>query len=85
MFPTCAVVSVWPYPSRTLICHASRTRSMTSGLSGSPAATHSRSVLTSAALRSDWISIRHTVGGAQNVLTRCSPNARSSRSAENRS
>ncbi len=58
---------------------------MTSGLSGSPAATHSRSTVTSAALRSAWSSIRHTVGGAQNVVTPCSPSARSSTSAENRS
>jgi hypothetical protein len=58
---------------------------MTSGLSGSPAATHSRSALTSAAPRSAWMSIRHTVGGAQNVLTPCSLSAFSSSSALNRS
>ena len=48
---------------------ALRTCSITSGLSGSPAATHSRSVPTSAAARSACSSIRHTVGGAQNVVT----------------
>jgi hypothetical protein len=37
-------------------------------LSGSPAASASRSG-TCQRLRSCWISIRHTVGGAQNVLT----------------
>src|SRR6516162_10022156 len=83
--PTWAVVSVCPYPSRTVIRHACLTRSMTSGLSGSPAATHSRNALTSAAPRSAWMSIRHTVGGAQNVLTPCSPIAFSSSSALNRS
>ena len=52
--------------------------------SGSPAATHSRSADTSAAPRSAWISIRHTVGGAQNVDTPHEPNAASSEAAENR-
>ena len=42
VFPTCAVVSVWPNPSRTVIPQALRTCSITSGFSGSPAATHSR-------------------------------------------
>ena len=84
MLPTCAVVSVWPNPSRTVIPQALRTCSITSGFSGSPAATHSRSADTSAAPRSAWISIRHTVGGAQNVVTRHSPNAASSEAAENR-
>src|SRR6266511_2264657 len=63
--PIWAVVSVWPYPSRTVIPHAARTCSITSGLSGSPAATHSR-IGTFQEPRSAWISIRHTVGGAQN-------------------
>jgi hypothetical protein len=45
-----------------------RTCSITSGLSGSPAATSSR-VRTGQRARSSWISIRHTVGGAQNVVT----------------
>ncbi len=58
---------------------------MTSGLSGSPAARHSRSALTSATVRSDWISIRHTVGGAQNVVTCSSLSTRSRVPAENRS
>ena len=63
---------------------ALRTCSMTSGLSGSPAATHSRSAEMSAADRSAWISIRHTVGGAQNVVTPQSPRAWSSPAALNR-
>jgi hypothetical protein len=57
---------------------------MTSGLSGSPAATHSRSPAVRAADRSDWMSIRQTVGGAQNVLTPQSPSAASSPGALNR-
>ena len=57
---------------------------MTSGFSGSPAATHSRSALMSAAPRSAWISIRHTVGGAQNVVTPQSPRAASRPAALNR-
>ena len=43
MLPTSAVVSVWPKPSRMVMPQALRTCSITSGLSGSPAATHSRS------------------------------------------
>ncbi len=58
---------------------------MTSGLSGSPAPRHSRSAFTSALARSAWISIRHTVGGAQNVVTPSSPSTWSNCSAENRS
>src|SRR5579863_1820848 len=45
------------------------TCSMTSGLSGSPAPTNSLIDIFQA-LRSSWINIRHTVGGAQNVVTR---------------
>ena len=41
---------------------------MTSGLSGSPAATTARGGLRSA-VRSAWISMRHTVGGAQKLVT----------------
>ena len=41
---------------------------MTSGLSGSPAPTTSRSCVFTEP-RSAWISIRHTVGGAQKVVT----------------
>ena len=63
---------------------ALRTCSITSGFSGSPAATHSRTVLTSAAARSAWMSIRHTVGGAQNVVTPQSPSTRSRPAALNR-
>ena len=84
VLPTCAVVSVWPNPSRTVIPQALRTCSITSGFSGSPAATHSRSAETSAAARSAWMSIRHTVGGAQNVVTPQPPSAASSEAAENR-
>ena len=58
---------------------------MTSGFSGSPAATHSRSAVTSQALRSAWMSIRQTVGGAQNVVTPEAPIASISAWAENRS
>ena len=49
---------------------ASRTRSMTSGFNGSPAPTISRRVQRHAR-RSSRMSIRHTVGGAQSVVTRC--------------
>jgi hypothetical protein len=84
VLPTCAVVSVWPKPSRTVIPQALRTCSITSGFSGSPAATHSRNAETEAELRSACSSIRHTVGGAQNVVTRQLPNAESNETAENR-
>ena len=47
---------------------AALTCSMTSGLSGSPAPTSSRSGR-SQRVRSSWMSMRHTVGGAQNVVT----------------
>ena len=47
---------------------AARTCSITSGLSGSPAATSSRAG-TLQRPRSSWIIIRQTVGGAQNVVT----------------
>ena len=75
VLPICAVVSVCPKPSRTVIPQALRTCSITSGFSGSPAATHSRSTLMSAAPRSAWMSIRQTVGGAQNEVTPQSPSA----------
>ncbi len=65
---TWTAVSVWPKPSRMVTPHASRTRSMISGLSGSPAATISRGGFFSA-VRSAWMSIRHTVGGAQKLVT----------------
>ena len=84
MFPTCAVVSVCPNPSRTVIPQSLRTCSITSGFNGSPAATHSRSAETEAAPRSACSSIRHTVGGAQNVVTWQSPSARNNPVAENR-
>src|ERR1700722_10939419 len=47
---------------------ADLTRSITSGLSGSPAPISSLTA-TFQADRSSWISMRHTVGGAQNVVT----------------
>ncbi|CAM5234036.1 hypothetical protein SANTM175S_04848 [Streptomyces antimycoticus] len=46
---------------------ARRTCSMTSGLSGSPAARASRGGVRSW-VRSAWMSIRQTVGGAQKVV-----------------
>ncbi len=64
----CTVVSVWPKPSRMVTPQAFRTWSMTSGFSGSPAPTTTRGGCFSA-VRSDWISIRHTVGGAQKLVT----------------
>jgi len=69
--PICAVVSVWPKPSRMVMPQAARTWSITSGLSGSPAEISSRSA-TFQAFRSSWISMRQTVGGAHSVLTPCS-------------
>ena len=56
---------------------------MTSGLSGSPAAITSRSV-PGPPERSALISIRHTVGGAQNVVTSCSRRTPSSAAASKR-
>src|SRR5262249_58572933 len=49
-------------------CQASCTLLMTSGLSGSPAPQTSRRASLQAA-RSSWIKSRHTVGGAQKVVT----------------
>ncbi len=63
----CTDVSVCPKPSRMVTPQARRTESMTSGLSGSPAATASRGGVRSAP-RSAWISIRQTVGGAQKLV-----------------
>ena len=65
---TASVVSVWPKPSRTVAPQPFSTCSMTSGLSGSPAPT----TLVGGFCRpprSDWISMRHTVGGAQKLVT----------------
>ncbi len=53
---------------------------MTSGLSGSPAPTTSRSAA-GLAPRSSRISIRHTVGGAQSVFTWCAESTSSERLA----
>ena len=56
---------------------------MTSGLSGSPAPTSSR-IGTCHRLRSAWMSIRHTVGGAQKVVTPLSTRVCSIASASKR-
>src|SRR3984885_10632971 len=64
---------------------ARRTCSITSGFSGSPAPTHSRSVLTSAAARSACTSIRQTVGGAQSEVTPQAGSASNRAWGENRS
>jgi hypothetical protein len=83
VFAIMTVVSVWPKPSRIVTPHTFCTCSMTSGFSGSPAPTATRGGVDKA-VRSDWMSIRHTVGGAQKLVTphRCiSP---SSRGASNR-
>ena len=79
----CSVVSVCPYPSRMPTPQASRTRSITSGFNGSPAATASRNT-TRCAAKSSCTSIRHTVGGAQNVVTPTRPNTSSNPAASNR-
>ena len=68
VLPICAVVSVWPKPSRMVMPQAFFTWSITSGLSGSPAPMSSRSLVFTDA-RSCWISMRHTVGGAHMVVT----------------
>jgi hypothetical protein len=62
------VVSVWPKPSRIVTPHAFSTCSMTSGLSGSPAPTTFFGGVLSVR-RSAWMSMRHTVGGAQKLVT----------------
>jgi hypothetical protein len=66
--PICAVVSVWPKPSRMVMPQAFLTMSITSGLSGSPAPTSSRSDVLYLP-RSCCISMRHTVGGAHSEVT----------------
>ena len=66
--PTMSVVSVWPKPSRMSVPHSARTREMTSGLSGSPADMVFCGGVGSR-LRSAWMSMRHTVGGAQKLVT----------------
>ena len=68
LLATCTAVSVCPKPSLMVTPHSRRTVSMTSGLSGSPAATTSRGGVRSWP-RSAWISIRQTVGGAQKLVT----------------
>ncbi len=68
LLPTWQVVSVWPKPSRMVSPQAAFTWSITSGLSGSPAASNSRS-FTGQAFRSTWISMRQTVGGAHSEET----------------
>jgi hypothetical protein len=64
VLPAWAVVSARPKPSRTVMPQALRTCSMTSGFSGSPAATHSLSTAVFAAPRSAWISILTADGEA---------------------
>lgn len=66
--PMARLISVCPYPSRTVTPQAALTRSMTSGLSGSPAPTASRGGVRSW-VRSAWMSMRQTVGGAQKLVT----------------
>lgn len=68
LLETWTAVSVCPKPSRMVTPQARRTCSMTSGFSGSPAATASRGGVRSC-VRSAWMSIRQTVGGAQKVVT----------------
>ncbi len=68
LLETWTAVSVCPKPSRMVTPQARRTCSMPSGFSGSPAATASRGGVASAD-RSAWMSMRQTVGGAQNVVT----------------
>ena len=65
---TSAVVSVCPYPSRMVTPQSFSTRAMTSGFSGSPAPRASRGTRDMPVM-SAWMSMRHTVGGAQNVST----------------
>jgi len=78
------VVSVWPKPSRMVTPHACSTRAITSGFSGSPAPTTLRGGRVSAA-RSLWMSIRHTVGGAQKLVTLQRSITASNSAATNRS
>src|SRR5919206_412157 len=59
---------MYPSGSRTVMSHARRTCSTISGFSGSPAASASRSGGVQR-LRSSWMIMRQTVGGAQNVVT----------------
>ena len=83
--PICAVVSVWPKPSRRVRPQAFCTWSMISGLSGSPAPITSRSAsLLRQGARSSWISMRHTVGGAHRLVTLYFCSTPSSAAAEKR-
>ena len=66
--PICRVVSVWPKPSRMETPHSRSTIAMTSGLSGSPAPS-ALAGGTASVFRSAWMSMRHTVGGAQKLVT----------------
>ena len=67
-FATDAVVSVCPNPSRIVSPQCFSTWLITSGLSGSPAPMASRRD-PGPPERSALMSIRQTVGGAQNVVT----------------
>ncbi len=66
------MVSVCPKPSRIVTPQAFSTCAITSGFSGSPAPTTLVGGVAREA-RSDWISIRHTVGGAQKLVTPTRP------------
>ncbi len=68
VFAICTVDSVWPKPSRMVWPQARWTWSITSALSGSPADTTLVGGFFSS-VRSAWISIRQTVGGAQKLVT----------------
>ena len=68
VFATCRVVSVMPKPSRIVVPHALCTWSITSALSGSPAEMVLVGGVVSCA-RSALMSMRHTVGGAQKLVT----------------
>ncbi|MDT4871331.1 hypothetical protein FQZ97_1064540 [compost metagenome] len=69
VLPICAVVSVWPKPSRRSRPQASRMCSMISGFIGSPAPTSSRRDRRDwYAARSSCTSMRQTVGGAQRLV-----------------
>src|SRR5699024_3564193 len=68
VFAITNVVSVCPNPSRMSAFQAVLTALITTGLSGSPAANTFCGGLI-ILVRSAWINIRHTVGGAQIDVT----------------
>ena len=81
--PIWTVDSVWPNPSRIRSPHAFSTCSITSGFSGSPAPTTFDGGVREPR-RSAWMSIRHTVGGAQKLVTPQRSSTPSTDSASNR-